>query len=108
MKTNTKKLMRNTLLATSAALVAMGPLTAFAGDTTAEERAFQRAFEAMPNHEVVWSAEEMQAGAELARLLDKEGGTPFAETLKPQESVNWSPEEMRAGAELAEKQNREA
>lgn len=106
MKTNTKKLMRNTLLATSAALVAMGPLTAFAGDTTAEERAFQRAFEAMPNHEVVWTSEEMQAGAELAALLSKEGGT-FTETLQPHDTVNWSSEEMRAGAELAIKLNAE-
>ena len=108
MKSNTKKIMRNTLLATSAALVAMGPLTAFAGDTTAEEREWLRAFNEIPNKQVVWTAEEMQAGAELASRLDREGGTPFAETLKPQESVSWSSEEMRAGAELAEKLNKEA
>ena len=107
MKSNTKKFMRNTLLATGAALIAIGPMTAFAGDTTAEEREWLRAFNTVPDKVVVWTAEEMQAGEELAALLDKEGGT-FPDTLASHESINWSSEEMRAGAELAMKLDKEA
>lgn len=89
------------ILGLTAVLVALGAAgSAFAGDTTVQERAMLEEFGRVPAQQVEWTSEQYLEGVEQARLMDSES-YPGNE-LKAHMPVDWTPEEMQAGADYAE------
>lgn len=94
------------VLGLAAGLMTLGAGSAFAGDTTAQERAMLEEFGRIPAQQVEWTAEQYREGAEHARLVDRES-YPSNE-LMAHKPVDWTPEELRMGAEFAERQDSES
>lgn len=101
------RFMKTGMLGLAGCLIALGAFgTAFAADTSPEERAAQIAFEkpTKPYASVTWTSEQFRAGAQYAALLDGEGSLPdgliveLKERMQPQGSASLACREASDGS----------